>query len=195
MDELEQRSLESTRNSVRVLDETLRIGVDTAVELDRQGEQLNRVDRRLDDIDANLVQSNKHLRQVKSVFGGIVNWFSSDKPILTPTPGSGSSEQVEESRRLRQQVERRRAEESAERRAGGSARAAGRQLTAQSAQTQEIDANLDVLSAGLSRLTELSLDMNEELAKQNDQIGKMSGRVEKLDDQVGVLNRKTRRLL
>ena len=196
MDRLEQDAVESSRRSVRVLDETLRVGVDTVVELDRQGEQLNRVDRRLDDIDADLVQSKRHLRQIRSVFGGIVNWFSNDKPVLTATPDStrGTGQAIDDSRRLREEVDARRAERSSSRSAGPRSSASGRQMTAQTAYSREVDANVEQMSAGLSRLTDLALDMNEELARQNHQIAGMTGRVSKLDSEVENLTRVSRRI-
>ena len=42
----------------------------------RQGEQLRKVDTQLDDINASTVQTQRNLNNIKSVFGGIKNYFS-----------------------------------------------------------------------------------------------------------------------
>ena len=43
--------------------------------LDEQGEKLRKVDRNLDDINAATVQTQRNLNNIKSVFGGIRNYF------------------------------------------------------------------------------------------------------------------------
>ena len=57
------------------------MGVDTAEELVRQGEQLNNVERKVDDIDGDLKTSQKHLNNIKSIFGGIKNWWTGKKEV------------------------------------------------------------------------------------------------------------------
>ena len=44
-------------------------------ELVRQGEKLNNVDSQLDTINDNLNATQKHINQIKSVFGGLKNRF------------------------------------------------------------------------------------------------------------------------
>merc|ERR1719414_735868 len=73
--EIEQRTLESSNRSVGLLYESERTGQATAEELFRQKEQLKRTEARLDEINSTLKQSERHLQGIKSVFGGIRNYF------------------------------------------------------------------------------------------------------------------------
>lgn len=48
-------------------------------ELVRQGEQLNNVEQKLDQVNQDMKTTQKHLNNIKSVFGGIKNWWSGKK--------------------------------------------------------------------------------------------------------------------
>ena len=50
----------------------------------QQGEQLDNVERKLDNVNADLKTSQKHLNNIKSVFGGIKNWWRKDKEPAVP---------------------------------------------------------------------------------------------------------------
>lgn len=83
--EIEQRTLASSHRSIGLLRESEQIGVETAVELDRQREQLETTNKRLDEIHTNLKYSQKHLNGIKSVFHGFKNYISgklNDTPML-----------------------------------------------------------------------------------------------------------------
>ena len=77
------------------------MGADTAEELERQTEALDRTERRLDEMHVDLDKSKQHMRQIKSVFGGIGNYFARRKKINEVTDpkmpkgrgSSGSSDQ------------------------------------------------------------------------------------------------------
>lgn len=75
-----KRMEESSANSLRVLNETMRMGIDTTEELDRQAESLDRTERRLDEMHVDLDQGEKHMRKIKSPFGGM-SLFSRKKKI------------------------------------------------------------------------------------------------------------------
>jgi len=75
--EIEERTLDSSNRSLGLLYESERAGAATAEELNRQKEQLKRTEERLDDINSTLKTSERHLQGIKSVFGGIKNYFSS----------------------------------------------------------------------------------------------------------------------
>lgn len=51
----------------------------------RQGEVLKRTDKMLDNMDQNLNTSQKHINSIKSVWGGLVNYFKG-KPETKPQP-------------------------------------------------------------------------------------------------------------
>uniref|UniRef100_A0A146LGG4 Synaptosomal-associated protein 29 n=2 Tax=Lygus hesperus TaxID=30085 RepID=A0A146LGG4_LYGHE len=85
--EIEQRTVNSTERSLQYLRNSEEVGVATAEELMRQREQLEGTERRLDDINATLRISQKHIQGIKSVFGGLKNYFSGTRNI----PNSSSS--------------------------------------------------------------------------------------------------------
>ena len=76
-----RRMEESSGNSLRTLHETFRMGIDTTDELDVQAETLDRVDKHLDEMDVDLDRSKRHMRNIKSPFGGIANYFAKKKNI------------------------------------------------------------------------------------------------------------------
>uniref|UniRef100_A0A2H8TIZ2 Synaptosomal-associated protein 29 n=1 Tax=Melanaphis sacchari TaxID=742174 RepID=A0A2H8TIZ2_9HEMI len=63
--DVEQRTLQSTERTLRLLRESENIGTATAEELVRQREQLQNTDKRLDEINSNLRVSQKHIQGIK----------------------------------------------------------------------------------------------------------------------------------
>jgi len=66
-----------------------RINLSFFQDLVTQGEKLQKVDRQLDEINATTKYSQRHLNNIKSVFGGIKNYFSKAPP---PLPSSASKD-------------------------------------------------------------------------------------------------------
>lgn len=79
--EIEQRTLESAARSISLLRDSEDIGTCAAQELAQQGEQLQKTNQKLDEINASLKKSQKHINGIKSVFHGLKNYVSgkSDK--------------------------------------------------------------------------------------------------------------------
>ena len=78
--EIEARTLDSSQRSLGLLHESEKVGMATAEELSRQKEQLRGTEQRLDDINSTLKQSERHLQGIKSIFGGLRNYFSGKGP-------------------------------------------------------------------------------------------------------------------
>lgn len=51
----------------------------------RQGEALKRTDKMLDNMEQDLQTSQRHITSIKSVWGGIVNYFRGKPETKTPT--------------------------------------------------------------------------------------------------------------
>ena len=83
------RMEESSARSLRVLNETMRMGVDTTEELERQAESLDKTERMLDEMHVDLDKGERHMRQIKSPFGGISNYFSRKKTVEQVTDPKG----------------------------------------------------------------------------------------------------------
>ncbi|CAG2060132.1 unnamed protein product [Timema podura] len=74
--QIEENTIKSSERSISLLRDSEQIGVATAEELMRQREQLERTEQRLDDINATLRFSQKHIQGIKSVFGSLKNYLS-----------------------------------------------------------------------------------------------------------------------
>lgn len=73
---IENRTIQSTERSISLLRDSEQVGIATAEELMRQREQLEKTDKRLDEINATLRFSQKHINGIKSVFGSLKNYLS-----------------------------------------------------------------------------------------------------------------------
>ncbi|XP_060085600.1 synaptosomal-associated protein 29-like [Ylistrum balloti] len=219
----EDRQLESTRRALSSLYDSERMGVATAEELTRQGEQLNNIESKVTDIDKNMTTTQKHLNSIKSVFGGIKNWWSTKKEDTNTRP-----EPAETSSRLKQAMEnqgspmgaeagRRKADTSGfgmeeddldSRFMAGSRKPVESQGYGQASRQQQIlqpvtgsgreeetNDNLALMSDGMSRLRDLALGLGDEISRQNDQIDRITPKVDKVNVKVDDQNRQMRRIL
>jgi prefoldin subunit 5 len=92
MDQKMEDARESAKRSLQMLDNSLATGVDTIVELDRQGEQLRRASRRLDSMEGHMKESDRLLRGMGSWFGALYNKIAAPGPAYaTGTTSTASS--------------------------------------------------------------------------------------------------------
>ena len=186
----ENESLESTRRALRCLNETHEVGVNTARELVRQGEQLSSLDGRLDDVNSTLTATQKNLNQIKSIFGGIANKFSSwSNKSTTKSRGATSSGSSGGATMT--------PSNSFVDAAPTIARGPSSQFAVitGSDREQELNQNLDEMSVGLSRLASLAKDMQFELDKQNPLIDKLGGKIENTNATITHQNAQIKKLL
>ena len=69
IDHVTNESVAATRRIRAVAEETNQIGVDTLITLNEQGEQLDNVERRLDEINVDLKQTDKNLTELEKCCG------------------------------------------------------------------------------------------------------------------------------
>ena len=69
IDHVTNESVGATRRIRAIAEETNQIGVDTLVTLNEQGEQLDNVERRLDEINVDLKQTDKNLTELEKCCG------------------------------------------------------------------------------------------------------------------------------
>lgn len=81
----------SAQRSLQMLDGTLTTGVETLVEVDRQGEQLRRARRRLDEIDDHMKESDHLLRGMGSWLGALYNKVAAPAPAPSARSSSTST--------------------------------------------------------------------------------------------------------
>jgi hypothetical protein len=59
--------------------QTNQVAADTMIELDKQGRQIEKMERDVEIIEDNNRQAERHLRGLKTIFGSIANKFSKNK--------------------------------------------------------------------------------------------------------------------
>ncbi|XP_053862167.1 synaptosomal-associated protein 29 [Malaclemys terrapin pileata] len=202
----------STNRSLSLIYESEQIGVATSEELVRQGEALKRTERMVDKMDQDLKISQRHINNIKSVFGGFVNYFKS-KPPETKPEQNGAPEYQGNSR-LKEAMVFSKEQESKYQESHPNLRklrnsdddfsGTNSESSVQPdvypknqhlrAYHQKIDTNLDDMSSGLGRLKNLALGLQTEIDEQDDILDRLTGKVDKLDVSITSTERKIRQL-
>ncbi|XP_002199187.2 synaptosomal-associated protein 29 [Taeniopygia guttata] len=203
---------DSTTRSLSLLYESERIGVAASEELVRQGEALKRTEQMVDKMDQDLKTSQKHINSIKSVWGGLVNYFKAKPPESKPEQ-NGAPEYYGNSR-LKEAMMSSKEQESKYQESHPNLRKLddsendfnkadfvssvqrdaypkNQQLRAYH---QKIDTNLDEMSSGLSRLKSLALGLQTEIEEQDDMLDRLTKKVETLDVNIKNTDRKVRQL-
>ncbi|NXB26059.1 SNP29 protein, partial [Rhagologus leucostigma] len=203
---------DSTTRSLSLLYESERIGVAASEELIRQGEALKRTEQMVDKMDQDLKTSQKHINSIKSVWGGLVNYFKAKPPESKPEQ-NGAPEYYANSR-LKEAMMSSKEQESKYQESHPNLRKLdnsdndfnkadlvssverdaypkNQQLRAYH---QKIDNNLDEMSSGLSRLKSLALGLQTEIEEQDDMLDRLTKKVETLDVNIKNTDRKVRQL-
>lgn len=211
-EEIEHRTLVSTQRSLGLLDDTEKVGIATAEELARQREQLEQTSERLDNINATLRFSQKHLNGLKSMFGGLKNYLGSGGKEYTPKMSSSpsGSKLSDTSSQPTTTTQQSRVGNSSSAdpyeshpvnrlRSDGSSEQQQRQAGAVAGPSQQfqkrLDENLDGMVGSLSRLKNLALDLNTEIDSQNDLLDQITNKVEDADLTVSKQNNQMHKLL
>ncbi|KAK2505799.1 hypothetical protein MC885_004011, partial [Smutsia gigantea] len=79
----------STDRSLSLMYESEKVGVASSEELVRQRGVLERTEKMVDKMDQDLKISQRHINSIKSMFGGLVNYFK-PKPAETPLEQNGT---------------------------------------------------------------------------------------------------------
>ena len=202
--EIEQRTVQSSQRSVGLLYESERVGQATAEELARQKEQLKATESRLDDINATLKQSERHLTGIKSVFGGLRNYFSGAKPVTNTAGASGTpsgatpsgSGGLASSGGMSDADSARLDSHRNANHPGLRVRGVADDPTSSSSDVDAIlDRNLDEMSLGLSRLKGMANDLNAELSEHNDLLDRLDHKTSSTHFRVEKQNKEMNKIL
>ncbi|NXF03910.1 SNP29 protein, partial [Smithornis capensis] len=203
---------DSTARSLSLLYESEHIGVAASEELVRQGEALKRTEQMVDKMDQDLKTSQKHINSIKSVWGGLVNYFKAKPPESKPEQ-NGAPEYYANSK-LKEAIMSSKEQESKYQESHPNLRKLdnsdndfskadvvssvqkdsypkNQQLRAYH---QKIDNNLDEMSSGLSRLKNLALGLQTEIEEQDDMLDRLTRKVETLDINIKNTDKKVRQL-
>jgi len=216
--DVEQRTLDSTKRSLQAIAESEQIGVETAKTLVHQREQLVNTDRRLDMIQEDLKESQKNINAIKSVFSSFRQWMTKDKKKKdgdkdnqekdtedTKDPKDPSFDHnpaLERAVAIAPDLPHPSLEASGAT-YGGSTRYAGPLKSAPSDDwrhttsrvNQQLDQDLDDMAFGLSRLKGLAEGLGQEISGQNELIDSIAGKAEKTDLRLGTTNKQINTLL
>nr|XP_046243943.1 synaptosomal-associated protein 29 [Scatophagus argus] len=206
-----QSAVDSSYRSLGLIAESEKMGVETAEELMRQGEALKRTDKMLDNMDQDLKTSQRHITSIKSVWGGLVNYFKS-KPETKPPPEQPKAYQASD--KLENALSSSRAHEDKYQASHPNLRkldtggfgAAASLDDSSSRQNghpqnrhlreahQTLDRNLDDMCDGLSRLRNLGLGLQSEIENQDDSIHSLLNKVDKMDLKIHNTNQQIKNL-
>lgn len=175
-----KRSYNSTKDNIKIL-------MILFQELIRQREQLERTEKRLDDINSTLRFSQKHIQGIKSVFGSLKNYLSGkslDAPIPSTKLSESSSSESMMSPALSNSLE-----QVQTNLVNTSPALKLRGLDDEPEDTNPmtknvskiLEQNLDEMSGSLARLKGLAIGLSEEIDLQNDLIDNITDKTEKTD--------------
>uniref|UniRef100_W6NCN2 Target SNARE coiled-coil region domain containing protein n=1 Tax=Haemonchus contortus TaxID=6289 RepID=W6NCN2_HAECO len=200
-----QQSLDSTERSRRHLENSEKIGAQTAQDLLEQREKLERTERNLDEIHRTTQITQRNLNSLKSVFGGFF------KNKFSRKPQEGPIEQMPQSKsasRLSETV----GEISVSGASGGSSASfsgtSGVPQTTLSESSRnaikgtrwevmdnQIDENLDAMSRNLRNLQRLGQDLGKEVDEQNQLLDRIQAKADRNDVIVRVQDKQMQKIL
>ncbi|XP_072096987.1 synaptosomal-associated protein 29 [Mobula birostris] len=202
-----RRAVQSSGRSVALIHESEQVGADTAEELLRQGDALRRTDKMLDKMDQDMQVSQRHINSIKSIFGGITNYFKfrNSEPQAPPEPEKQTRSKLQESLdKSRQQEENYQANHPNLRKLDTSGFGAPSSSAAENnnypknsylrACHEEMDNNLDMMSSGLGRLKGLAIGLQTEIDDQDEIIDRVMTKTERVESKIGATNRQLRKL-
>lgn len=206
---IEERTIQSSERSLTLLRDSEQIGVATAEELLRQREQLERTEKRLDEINTTLRFSQKHIQGIKSVFGSLKNYLSGKSGETLP-PGQKDTDSItalgtSTSSPLTKSIDATRANigSPTENHPGLRTRGLDSDWDRPSASSgpgtqkvnQVLDKNLDDMCSSLSRLKGLAQGLGEEIDTQNDLVDRITDKTDKADVTLMRQNKEMSRIL
>lgn len=206
IEDSEARQLESTRNALRSIDDSERIGIATAEDLIHQREQLDNIENKTGKINQDLKTSQKHLTSIKSIFGGIKNWWNGDKDRQSQPPQSSSCKlQAELDKNAASKPhpgERYKMDDGHgfyedddldDKFMKGSRNPDGQKQyfkpVTHSKREEALNQNLDMMSDGIGRLKGLAKGLGDEIQSQNDQLDRINASVDRADIKLKDQNR------
>merc|ERR1712029_901820 len=171
---------------VNMVEESQSAGTKTIEMLESQGEQLNRIEKGLDDINADMKEAEKHITQMEKWCGlCLMPWNrrkkikdvddskwekSKDGNVIQRQPPSGNE-------------------------AGASSSGPYIQRITNDAREDEMEENMQQVGSSLGVLKNMAQDLGQTIDKQNTQVDKISAKAQVADVKVKQANKRTDKLL
>ncbi|KAF4110387.1 hypothetical protein G5714_009639 [Onychostoma macrolepis] len=208
-----QSAVDSSYRSLGLIYESEKVGAETAEELIRQGEALKRTEKMIDNMEQDMRTSQRHISTIKSVWGGMVNYFKGKpeppKPAEKEQPVSyeANSRLQNALTESKQQEDKYQASHPNLRKLDTSGFGASASLdNGPSDQNgypknkhlraahQQLDSNLDDMSLGLGRLKNLGLGLQSEIDDQDVSLDALLNKVDTMDGKISSTNRQLKNL-
>lgn len=184
-------TLASTQNTVRVVKETINVADQTAATLAEQGEQLNRTCGSSERADDNVKVSYDKARELKKYDGwfpvSVTNWFTGGNKKSEDSSLKSKNEKLDKKQhKLEKEISKKESSNSAKIAAGTTGTGASlmdglEEGTKAYQQEQQINENLDDISAGLDHIQAQADNMNDEFKRQNITIDRIKANTEHAD--------------
>ncbi|KAK7145463.1 hypothetical protein R3I93_013253 [Phoxinus phoxinus] len=208
-----QSAVDSSQRSIGLIYQSEKVGTETAEELIRQGEALKRTERMIDNMDQDMKTSQRHINTIKSVWGGMVNYFKAkpepprpaqkDQPVSYEANSSLQNALAES----KQQEDKYHASHPNLRKLETSGFGASASLDngpsdqngypknkQLRAAHQQLDTNLDEMASGLSRLRGLGLGLQAEINDQDVSLDSLLNKADNMDGKISSTNRQLKNL-
>lgn len=212
-----ERTSDRSDRCLGLIYDSEKIGIATAEELLHQREQLQNSERKIDEVNASLKTTQKHITSIKSIFGGIKSYFSKSpeqrQRLLDECPQKSS----DTASALEEVVEKVKSEVKFEQQAASihpGLRIRGLDDSPDDTDTllqatsssnsyrgryadinKRIDSNLDEMSFGLDRLKGLARGLGDEIDEHNVIIERVTDKVDTGDLKMTQQNNQLRRIL
>ncbi|XP_063794051.1 synaptosomal-associated protein 25-like isoform X2 [Pseudophryne corroboree] len=184
LDQVTNESLDITRRMVQLVEESKDAGIRTLVMLDEQGEQLERIDKGLNQINQDMREAEKNLTDMGKCCGLCscdrlvnsstyrVSWGKSNDDVVSAQPSHVADER--ERMRMSGSYIRRVTKDSRE---------------------DEMEENLNQVGSILGNLRSMALDVGNEIDIQNKQVEKIMEKVVVNEDRIQDANTKAKKIL
>lgn len=167
-------SVQILQNAARVMHQTEDVGDSTTHQLRQQGEQIDNVGRKLDDIEFELKWSDKILRGMSGFTGMVGSWFSRNPKREKSTPDMPTKGMPS--------LDAQKAAKSG----------VGASNPLQPQNVSEEDKLLDELQAGVKRIHEYASETKNMLDEQNRALDHTNSKVDHVRDHMARTTRKTK---
>ncbi|XP_060788958.1 synaptosomal-associated protein 25-B [Neoarius graeffei] len=182
-DQLADESLESTRRMLQLVEESKDAGIRTLVMLDEQGEQLERIEEGMDQINKDMKEAEKNLTDLGNLCGLCPcpcnklkergqNWGNNQDGVVSSQPARVMDE--------REQMAI----------SGGFIR-----RVTNDARENEMDENLEQVGSIIGNLRHMALDMGNEIDTQNRQIDRIMDMADSNKTRIDEANQRATKML
>nr|XP_022334473.1 synaptosomal-associated protein 25-like isoform X10 [Crassostrea virginica] len=188
LDNANQESLESTRRMLNMCEESKEAGIKTLVMLDEQGEQLDRIEEGMDQINQDMRDAEKNLEGLEKCCGlCVLPWKRAknfEKGGAYDKTWKASEDGKVNTNGPRVIV-------------GENAGPQGPIITriTNDAREDEMEENLTQVSGMLGNLRNMAIDMGSEIESQNRQIDRINNKGTHLNDRVETANKRANKIL